>query len=105
MVEGAVDPDLETVGADGAGQARRQMKGGERDDAANLGLDPEQIRIVGALRHREDAGCIGAQHDLRRDQRRADGHGAGLHGVMGARGARGVKSVSALRRLHPEEQQ
>ena len=64
---------VEAVRAHGARQAGGDFQAVERDDAALFRLDPEQGRIVGAFRHREDAAGIGAQQHLRRD--------LGLHGV------------------------
>ena len=78
-------------GAHRAGEPRGTWKRSSGMTPRISRLDPEQARIVGALRHREDAGGIGAQHDLGRDHGRADGHGTGLHARMGARAARRVK--------------
>ena len=66
-VEVAVDGDGEAVRAHGAGEAGRQVKAIERDNAALLGLEPIERRILGALRHGEDAAGIGLEQDLRRD--------------------------------------
>src|SRR3546814_5197525 len=43
------------------------MEGFQRHDSAPLGVDPVDGRGVAALRHRKDAGGIGAQQKLRRD--------------------------------------
>ena len=66
-VEIAVDRDGEAVGAHGAGEPRRQVEAVERDDAAQVRLDPVERGVLGALRHREDAAGIGLEQHLRRD--------------------------------------
>src|SRR5215471_1614910 len=40
------------------------MKRVERDDAAALRVDPEQLRVLGRLSHREDAGGIGSEQNF-----------------------------------------
>jgi len=67
--------DLETIGANRLGEAFRDDQAIEREDAARLRVDPEQIFIRGALRHREKADGIGAQQNVGGDPRigRADG--------------------------------
>ena len=66
-VEIAVDGHLELVGADGAGEPRRHIEAVERDDSAQVGLDPVERGVLRALRHREDAAGIGLEQHLRRD--------------------------------------
>ncbi len=46
---------------------RRHMEAVERNDAALFRLDPEQRRVVGILRHREDAARIGLEQNLGRE--------------------------------------
>src|SRR5690349_14222561 len=78
-LEGGIDGDREIVSTNGAGKAGGDAKTRERNDAAHFRLDPEQGRIVGALRHREDAAGIGAQQHLGGDFGGigvARGHGA-----------------------------
>ena len=47
-----------------APQAARHVQAVERQDAATFRIDPEQLRIIGRLRHRKNAGCIGLQQDF-----------------------------------------
>lgn len=63
-IEIAIDFDLETIGANRLGEAFRDDQAIEREDAARLRVDPEQIFIRGALRHREKADGIGAQQNV-----------------------------------------
>jgi hypothetical protein len=70
-LERGVDGDAKGVRAHRARKPRGDAKSVERDDAAKLRLDPEQGRIVGAFRHREDAAGIGAQQHGRGDFRRS----------------------------------
>ena len=58
---------LKRSDAYGAGQAAGTWNAVERDDAALLRLDPIERRVVGALRHREDAAGVGLEQDFRRD--------------------------------------
>src|SRR5262249_46058606 len=71
-VEIAIDRYGETIRADRAHKPGRNMEAVEWNDASFLGLDPEQRRIIRALRHRKYSAGIGLeQHfggDL--DQRR-----------------------------------
>ena len=46
-------------------QAVRNMEAVERNDAARLGPDPEDFRVVGAFGHRKDARRIGLQQKVR----------------------------------------
>ena len=46
------------------------MEAIEREDASLLGLDPEDVRGVAAVRHREDADRIGAQKEIGIDRLR-----------------------------------
>src|SRR5436190_2507847 len=66
-VEIAVDGDGETVGAHGAGKPCRHVEALERNDTAQLRLDPIERRVVRALRHGKDAAGIGLEQHLRRD--------------------------------------
>ena len=66
-VEVAVDGNGETIGAHRADQPRRHVKAIERNDAAQLRLEPIERRVVGAFRHREDAAGIGLEQHFRRD--------------------------------------
>ena len=44
------------------------MKPVQRDNAALFRLNPIKTGIVGIFRHRKDAGLIGAQKEIRRDE-------------------------------------
>jgi hypothetical protein len=66
-LECGIDGDGEGIRAHGARQAGGDAEAVERNHAAQFRLDPEQRRIVGALRHREDTAGIGAQQHLGRD--------------------------------------
>jgi hypothetical protein len=65
--EVAVGRDLELSLAQRALQAARQMKPLERQDAAALGIDPEQLRVLRALRHGKQPGGIGPQQQIGRE--------------------------------------
>jgi len=56
------------------------MEGVERDDAAALRVDPEELLILRRLRHRKDAGGVGLEEEV---------GGQGEHGrrVLQSRGA------------------
>src|SRR6202453_3653903 len=64
--ESAVGDHLETIGTHGLGEAARDDKPVEREDAALLRLDPEQVLGVAAFGHRKDADGIGPEQDVRR---------------------------------------
>ena len=72
-----IDPHLERVRPDRAGEPLRDVERVERNDAALLRLDPEQARVVGVLGHRKNAGRIRLQQDLGRDVDPS----AAVHGV------------------------
>ena len=65
--EVTIDVNLVTIRAHGAGEAARQVKVVERDDAALFRLDPVERGVVGILRHRKDAAGIGLEQHIRRD--------------------------------------
>jgi hypothetical protein len=91
-VEILIDPHREHVGAHRAGEALAHMETVEGDDPALAGLDPEQGRVVGILRHGKDAGGIGLEQDLSRDVERTAVHGANL-GLFGGRGESGPQLI------------
>src|SRR5262249_21252389 len=66
-LEIAVANDGETLRPNGAGKSRRNVKAIERNDAAQLRLDPIERRIVGILGHRKNPTRIGLEQHFRRD--------------------------------------
>jgi hypothetical protein len=68
-----VDPDVEMVRSDGAGQALGDVEAVEGDDSPLARLDPEQGWVVCILRHRKDASRIGFQQNLGSDLNRVVG--------------------------------
>ena len=66
-IEIEICPHLETVGSNGSGKPTRNVEIVDWQDAASLRLDPVDRRVLGILRHGEDAGGIGFQQDLRSD--------------------------------------
>ena len=66
-VEIAVDGDLELVRSDGAGEPRRHVEAVERDDPAQVRLDPVERGVLRAVGHREDAAGIGLEQHFRGD--------------------------------------
>jgi hypothetical protein len=63
----AVGRDLEGGGQDGAHEAARRVERIERQHAPLLRIEPIEAVAAPRLRHREQAGPIGAQHEFRRD--------------------------------------
>ena len=63
--EAGVDRDRVAVRFDGRGKAARNMELVERQDAALVRPDPEDILGVAALGHGKDAQAIGQQTALR----------------------------------------
>ncbi len=62
--EGAIRGDLEAVGPQPFGERARQVELVERQDAALLGFDPEDVGRIAAVGHREDADRIGTQQQI-----------------------------------------
>src|SRR5947209_18269795 len=58
-IEIAVDPDLVTIAANHLGETLRDDEAIERENAARLGVDPEEVILLSALRHRKQADGIG----------------------------------------------
>ena len=61
----AVVGNFKTTGAQRSLERARQVKALERQDRAVAWLDPEQVRGVAAVGHREDAGGITLQQQAR----------------------------------------
>ncbi len=64
-----VHRDLVAAPAHPARQAARDMERVQREDAARLRIDPENLGVFGAVGHRENASGIGAEHQLGRQGR------------------------------------
>src|ERR1700678_614352 len=64
--ERAVGDHPEAIRPDRLGEAARGYEPVEREDAALLRLDPEQVLRVAAFGHRKDADGIGPEQDVRR---------------------------------------
>ncbi len=62
-----IDADFKPLRADAFGKARRYDQIIEREDAACLGVDPKEIGIFRALRHRKKSDGIGSQENIRGD--------------------------------------
>jgi hypothetical protein len=60
-----VETDPVPARADRALEALRHVEMFKIDDAAHARVDPEQVRILAILRHREDADGIGPQQHVR----------------------------------------
>lgn len=68
--EGGVGGDPKTVGPYGFAERARQLEIVERNDRPRFGFDPESIRIITCVRHREYARCISFQQQVE-----INGHG------------------------------
>jgi len=66
-VEVAIDHDGEAIGSNGARQAIRHVKAIQWNNSAPFRFYPIERRVLGALRHREDAAGIGFEQHFRRD--------------------------------------
>ena len=62
--KGAVGGHPETVGSDGFAERTRHPEIVERNNRPGLGFDPEGIRIITRVRHRENARSIGFQQQV-----------------------------------------
>ena len=72
--EGAVGGDLVGAGEDGSEQAFRQMEAVERENAAQLGVEPIEPLAAAGFGHGEEADAIGPEHQLGRDLDRPARH-------------------------------
>jgi hypothetical protein len=63
-IEIAIDSYLEPIGADCLGETLRYDQAIERENATYLGIDPENILVESALRHRKQADGIGAEQNI-----------------------------------------
>ncbi|KPF89176.1 hypothetical protein IP83_03445 [Novosphingobium sp. AAP93] len=68
-VEGFVAGHPEPPAAQGAREAVRKVEPAKRQNRPHPRLDPIDFGIVAAVRHRENAGAIGLQQKLRRNDR------------------------------------
>ena len=59
-IEILIDRDLETIAANSFGERMRDGKIVERKNRPLFRVDPEQLLVLGALRHRKEANRIGA---------------------------------------------
>ena len=64
-IKSCVRADVVDVLPNAAGETPRHMEAVQRDDAADIRIDPEQSRIVGTFGHGKDADCIGSEQDIR----------------------------------------
>lgn len=60
----------EAVASHGTGQRLRQVEAIKRQDRAQSRLNPEDFRIIAAVRHRKDAAAIGKHEQFRLDHGR-----------------------------------
>ena len=97
-VEIAVDPDLEAVGRAPCGRgAARHGKPSSGRTPRSRGSTQNRRRIVGVLRHREDAGRIGPKQDLGRDLDAS----AAVHGLQRASGSTLLDSAGFQESFQP----
>jgi hypothetical protein len=68
-VEGGIHGQYKALAAQKFGKTARQMKSLEREYAAPLWFNPENIARCGAVGHWEDTAGIGAQHSFRVEPR------------------------------------
>ena len=99
--EVAVGAHLEAAGQHGAQQPARQMEAVQRQHPALLGVQPVEPVAPARLGHREQAGPVGAQHQVGRDLEGAAGHAPILPDRL-RRGKASRPSSAALgRQLRP----
>jgi hypothetical protein len=67
--EGAVAGHVELPALQGAGKGLRQMKSVQRKDGAQARLDPEDLRIVAAVRHRKYPASVSEHQQFGFDDR------------------------------------
>src|SRR5262249_62327625 len=65
LLESGVAPYFEAALPYDAAQPAGQVETFERQDAASVRIDPEQLRVVCRFRHREDPGGVSGEQQIR----------------------------------------